>query len=93
MGRAHAPGDRAALEEALGPDLKRALGEACASTGVPLGTWHQHAQTARYWEWVAWSRLVELYKARGESTRSAQLEAAGELDLDPETMKSRAQRW
>lgn len=88
------PGDRVAMEAALGPDAVRTLHAQCKAAGIPVDRWHRSAGFASPWELHAVSILAdELQAATGRGRKTAEEDAAVRLDLNPDTIRSRSRRW
>jgi hypothetical protein len=82
------------MERALGPENVRALHAQCRACGIPLDRWHIVPPLAGAWETQAVSLLADSIQAEtGCARRPAEEEAAIALDLNPDTMRSRFQRW
>lgn len=79
------------MEEALGPELCRALREVCLLTAVRPDRWHQVPAVARVFETAAVMRLAK--RLDGETGQAAIERAAIRLGLSPATALSRLERW
>lgn len=88
-----APGNRSKMEDALGSDLRLALGQLCTLLGIPSDRWHRVPALARPFEAAAVARLAsKLKQAEGLGWREATERAAIRLGLNPDTAVSRRQR-
>lgn len=87
------PGNRLAMEDALGPARLRALREQCRVLGVRLDRWHLVAAIARPWETEAALRLAEQLHDGGETWEAAIMASAIRLGLNPDTVDRRSRRW
>lgn len=79
------------MEEALGPELTRALREVCRLAGVRPDRWHLVPPIARVFETVAAVRFAET--VRGEAGKDARQAAAVSLGICHDTIESRLKRW
>lgn len=88
------PGNRTAMEAALGRDLLASLRELCRALGVRPDRWHLVPALARPFETAAALRLAErVQESEGGSWRDAITDAAVQLNLNPDTVESRSKRW
>lgn len=88
------PGRRLPMEEALGPELVRAILELCRLAGVRSDRWHLVVAIARPFELAAVCRLAEEIRAvDGGSMKDSRQAAALRLGLNPDTSESRLRRW
>jgi len=90
MPKASPPGDRLAMEEALGSAVLTAVREVCRAHGIRPDRWYLVPAVARPFESTAALRLAEGMEASdGLSHKDAVQAAAMRLGLNPDTVLSR----
>jgi hypothetical protein len=87
----HPAGNRAALEAVL-QDWLPLVADWCSTRNVALSAWPQHPEIARVMQSVAWDRLTDQHIAGGMSRDAAERNAAEQLGLEVETLRSRKNR-
>lgn len=87
------PGNRAAMEEALGPERTEALRDVCRVLGVRVDRWHRVPAVSRVWSTTATLLCAEELARQGRPWGDSVLEASEALDVNADTIASRARRW
>lgn len=90
MPRRAAAGNRAAIEAALSPSMLAALEE--LRELLDIADWQRSGLAAPF-QTAAVIRRAEAMVRGGAAPGEAVLAAAGELGLEPDTLKSRVRRW
>lgn len=90
MPRRASPGDRDRIEAALSPSLRAALHE--LRELLDIRDWQRSGLAAPFQTAAVVQRASEMVRG-GAAPTEALLAAASELDLEPDTVKSRARRW
>lgn len=96
MPRRAEPGDREAVEAALGKANREALSRLCSTLGVSRARWQDVASLQWTFETVAVIRLAgqlrDLEENGVTSARGAIERAGRRLDVNPDTVRSRIER-
>lgn len=96
MPRRADPGDREAVEAALGAKNRAALSRFCSTLGVPRERWQAVPFLQQLFSTVAVIRLAAQLRETEEngvtSTRGAIERAGRRLDVAPDTVRSRIRR-
>lgn len=96
MPRRADPGDREALEAALGPQNRAALSRFCSTLGVPRDRWQEVPFLQQLFSTVAVIRLagqLQELEDNGVSSSRGAIERAGRrLDVAPDTVRTRIRR-